>query len=449
MRIELDSGELKSAAGSAVRMDLKGSLDNVPVSIAIQTASAVDLLNPSLSIPLKISADTSGATIQLSGNIERPFKQKDAVFALDMRGARFDNLNTLVKASLPPWGPWSASGKFRMSSSGYEVSSLLLQVGDSMLSGYGKLETKTVPPRIDVMLVAPTIQLDDFRFGDWSPNKIKPVEIKLESNEALQKKKMETRNQAQKLLSREILQRQNANITIRVDQVLSGKDVLGSGKLEAQLNKGRAEIGPVIVNTPGGSAMLKLVYETGEKDVAFELKTEVKHFDYGILARRIDKKSEMRGIFSLDVHVSAQAQYLDDLLRYGKGHIDFAIWPENLKSGLLDIWAVNALMALLPAIDSSNESKVNCAIGRFALSEGKLRHKKFIIDTSRMRVTGKGEADFVTEKIQLYAQPHAKKPQFLSFAIPVELSGRFDDFKVGVRTTDVLEVAGQLATSVI
>lgn len=449
MRIELESGELKSAAGSAVRLDLKGSLDSVPVNIGIQTAAAVDLLNPSLSIPLEINADTSGAAIKLSGNIERPFEQKDAVFALDMRGARFDNLNQLAKASLPPWGPWSASGKFRMSASGYEVSSLQLQVGDSKLGGYGKLDTKTVPPRLDVALNAPAIQLDNFKFGDWSPDKIKPAAVRQESQEAVQKKKAESRNQAQKLLSRDVLQRQNANITVSVDQVLSGKDALGSGKLVAQLKNGRADIGPVVVNTPGGSAMLKLVYEPGEKDVAFEFKTKVKHFDYGILARRVDKKSEMSGVFSLDVDVSAHAQYLEDLLRYGKGYIDFSIWPENLKSGKLDIWAVNALMALLPAIDSSSESKVNCAIGRFTLNDGKLRDKKFLIDTSRMRVTGKGEADFTTRKIQFYAQPRAKTPQFFSFAIPVELTGTFDDFSVGVRPADVLEMTVQLATSVV
>ena len=162
MRIALDSGEIKSAAGSNVKLNLKGSLDSVPVSIAIQTAPAADLLNPSLSIPFKLNADTSGATIKLSGNIERPFAQKDIVLALEMSGTRFDELNALAQVSLPPWGPWSASGKFRMSLAGYEVSSLLLQVGDSQLSGYGKFETMTVPPRIEIALAAPTIQLDDF-----------------------------------------------------------------------------------------------------------------------------------------------------------------------------------------------------------------------------------------------------------------------------------------------
>jgi uncharacterized protein involved in outer membrane biogenesis len=442
MHIALDKGELKSAPGAPVHLNLNGALDKAPISIAIQTATAADLLNPKQSIPFQLDAATSGATIRLSGDVDRPFSQQDVVLALDMQGSRFDNLNALVHASLPPWGPWSASGKFHMTARGYEVSTLLLQVGISQLNGHGKLDTRATPPRLEIELAAPTIQIDDFRFGAWSPEKSPPAAE--QDNQA-----SKPGAQALQLLSRKVLQRQNAYLSVRVEQVLSGNDALGNGKLEARLENGHAEIGPVVVNTPGGSAMFRLNYEPNETDVAFNLRAEAKHFDYGILARRIDKESEMRGIFDMDIEVSARAKQLSELMRYGKGHIDFAVWPGNMKSGLLDVWAVNVLMALLPAVDSTHESKVNCAIGQFTLQDGKLSHKRILVDTSRMRAFGKGSADFTTEKLQFYIRPRSKTPQFLSFAIPVEVSGSFDDFSVGVRAGDLLEVAGDMVTSVI
>ncbi len=442
MHIGLDKGELKSAPGAPVRLNLNGALDKAPVSIAIQTATAADLLNPKLSIPFQLDASISGATIRLSGDVDRPFSQQDVELALDMKGSRFDNLNALAHTSLPPWGPWSASGKFHMTANGYEVSSLLLQVGSTQLNGHGKLDTQAVPPRLDIELAAPTIQIDDFRFGAWSPEKSPPAAE--QDNRA-----GKPGAQAQQLLSRKVLQRQNAYLAVRVEQVLSGKDALGNGKLEARLENGHAEIGPVVVNTPGGSAMFRLNYEPNETDVAFNLRAEAKHFDYGILARRIDKKSEMRGIFDMDIEVSARAKQLSELMRYGKGHIDFAVWPENMKSGLLDVWAVNVLMALLPAVDGTHESKVNCAIGQFTLQDGKLSNKRILVDTTRMRAFGKGSADFTTEQLQFRIKPRPKTPQFLSFAIPVEVNGSFDDFSVGVRAGDVLEVVGDMLTSVI
>ena len=444
MVIAIDTGELKSDAGQPVSLSLRGSLDSVPVSIGIETAKAVDLINPNLAIPFKFNASLSGATIKFAGDIDRPFAKTDIELALEMNGSRLDNLDVLAHTSLPPWGPWSATGKFHMSPAGYEVSSLLLKVGSSELNGHGKVDTKVEPPRIDIELAAPTIQLDDFRFGTWSPEKNARSATAVPVQEG-----NKTSKQAQQMLSPEVLKRQNAHLSVRVDQVISGHDVLGNGNLDARLENGHAVIGPVRVNTPGGSASLLIGYEPGEKDVAFSLRAEASHFDYGILARRIDKKSEMQGTFSLNVNVSARAQYMSELLRYGKGNIDFAVWPQNMKSGLLDVWAVNVLMALLPAIDSTNASVVNCAIGRFVLNDSRLSDKTVLIDTSRMRVTGKGGVDLAKEEIQLYMQPRAKTPQFLSFSIPVELSGKIDDFHVGVSPLDLLETAGQLVTSVV
>lgn len=450
MNIVLDHGELKSAAGAPVYLDLLGSVNKAPVSINIKTAAAADLINPNLPIPFKFNANTSGATINLSGGIDRPLTKKGVELSLEMSGSRFDNLNALTGTALPPWGPWSASGKFSMGASGYEVSRLKLQVGSSQLTGYGKLDTIAAPPRLDIALTAPTIQLDDFRFGDWSPEKSKPVTVNSSDAEVvLSQKANEASTQTQQLLSPEVLARQNAYLSVKVDQVVSGQDVLGSGKLDARLENGRAAVGPVVVNTPGGSASFLLKYEPNKNNVLINLKAVVKQLDYGILARRLDHKSEMSGIVSLDVDVSSRTQYLSDIFKHGKGYVDFSIWPENLKSGLLDVWAVNVLMALLPAIDSSNESKVNCAIGRFVLADGKLSDKSILIDTSRMRVTGKGAVDFDSGKINFYVQPRAKSPQFLSLAIPIEVSGTLDDFSVGVRAGDVVGTVGQFVTSVV
>ncbi|HXY05297.1 MAG TPA: AsmA family protein, partial [Burkholderiaceae bacterium] len=315
MRVALDDGNLKSSAGAAVRLDLRGSVNKVPVSIDIQTAKAADLLNPALPIPFEFDARAADASMTLSGDVERPFSEKEVGFALHMQGSRLDALNTLAHVSLPPWGPWSASGKFRISHGGYELLSLLLQVGTSQLTGHGKIDTTVVPPRIDVALEAPTIQLDDFRFGDWSPEAPGPdARGKHESLEDMRLEAAHEGDRVQQILSPEALRRQNAYLTVRVDHVISGRDMLGSGQLEAKSENGHVVIGPVVVNVPGGSATLRLGYKPGDKSVGASLRVLVNHFDYGILARRIDPETEMRGILSLDVDVRAHAEHISELL---------------------------------------------------------------------------------------------------------------------------------------
>jgi uncharacterized protein involved in outer membrane biogenesis len=450
-KIALESGLLRAAPGDKVRLDLKGTIDDNPVAIGVETASAQDLMNPKLPVPFKLDIEAAATRMELAGAIARPLGNREVELALEVHGTRFDTLDKLARASLPPWGPWSAVGKFRMSARGYEVDDLVLQVRESVLHGKGRFETSSGRPRIEIALAAPNVQLDDFRFEGWSPFEKKPAE---EGDKTLNADEMRIRaaeasKQAQELLSPAMLRRQDAYLTVNVDQVLAGRDKLGSGKLVAKLENGRADIGPVELNVPGGSAKLSLGYEPTDQDVKVDTRIEVNKFDYGILARRIKPDSDLRGTFSLDVDVNSRARYLSDILRHGSGLIDFAVWPQNMQSGTFDMWAVNVLVALIPVVDPGKASKVNCAIGRFELNDGRLKDRIILLDTGRMRVTGKGSVDFSAETLNLRLRPQAKTAQFLSLATPIQVSGTFRNFKIGVSPGDVLETIGRLATSII
>ncbi|MBI3527577.1 MAG: AsmA family protein [Betaproteobacteria bacterium] len=447
-RITVDKGELRADPGMPLRLTLKGALDDVPVSIVLDTARADQLADPRLPLSFKLNAEAADSRVMLSGNIARPIGS-ELELALDAGGTRFDNLNKLTRASLPPWGPWSAIGKFRMSPRGYEVNDLRLQVGESLLNGQGRLDTEGGRPRIGIALAAPIIQLDDFKLGDWSPFEKKPDDkpTTLTADEVRDKAAVAS-DQAQKLLSPEMLRRQDANLKIEVNQVLSGKDKLGSGKLEARLENGRADIGPIELDVPGGSAKLQLGYEPTEQDVKVDLHIDVQKFDYGVLARRIKPESDLRGAFSVTMDVDSRARYLSEILRHGSGRIEFSVWPQSMQAGIFDLWAVNVLVALVPAVDPGKASKVNCAIGRFELSDGKLVDRTILMDTSRMRVTGRGKANFTDENFDLRMRPQAKTAQFLSLATPIQVSGPFNNFKIGVSPGDIIGTVGRLATSI-
>jgi hypothetical protein len=176
---------------------------------------------------------------------------------------------------------------------------------------------------------------------------------------------------------------------------------------------------------------------------------DVKKFDYGVLARRIKPDSDLHGTFSLKMDDDSRALYLSDTLRHGSGRIEFAVWPQNMHSGIFDLWAVNVLVALVPAVDPGKASKVNCAIGRFDLKDGKLTERSIILDTSRMRVNGTGTANFSDEAFKVRMSPQAKTAQFLSLETPIEVGGTFSNFKIGVSPGDIVGTVGRLATSIL
>ncbi|MCU0869224.1 MAG: AsmA family protein, partial [Burkholderiales bacterium] len=214
-RVEIDNGTLAAAPGAPIRLDLVGEVDDTPVKIALSTASAVDLVDPKKRVPMRLEADTSETSLKLEGSVDRDVDKRDVELALAMRGTRFDRLDRLARASLPPWGPWSLDGRFRMSTRGYAVEDLVFRVADSALRGRGVFDTSGRKPRLDIDLHSPRIQLDDFRLGDWSATKKPPADAPpakpLGEAEARAKARDATRH-AQQLLSREVLARQDATL---------------------------------------------------------------------------------------------------------------------------------------------------------------------------------------------------------------------------------------------
>lgn len=451
VRVALERGELRADAGRPVRLDLAGAIDDIPVKLDLETAPAAVLADPARPVTFRFVAEAAQSRLALRGSIARPLGEGDMELDLDAGGPAFDTLDRLTRTDLPPWGPWRLAGRLRMGPSGYEVPNLTVQVGSSRLEGRGRLDTTAVPPRIQVALTAPRIQLDDFPLKDWSPVEKKPTTPgdKPLGLEEIKAKAREASNEAQKMLSLAALRRQDATLTLKVDEVLSGADRLGSGSLEAKLEKGRATLGPALVNIPGGSAEVSLFYEPTDSGVKAGTHMRVDRFDYGILARRLKPGTDLAGRFSLRVDVDSKARYLSDILRLGSGRVEFAVWPQNMKSGVIDLWAVNLLVALAPAVDGGNVSKLNCAIGRFVLDQGRLAEKVIVMDTSRMRVTGRGGANFADETLRLRMTPQAKEPQFLSLALPIEVGGTFQKFSISPTASDVLGMVGRLATSIV
>lgn len=480
LQAALERLSLSAAPGERITLQMLGSVDDQPLSATLRSATARELADPARRVPFDLALEAAGTKLTLSGSMDRDIEARDIELSLAMHGERFNSLDRLLRVSLPPWGPWSADGRFRMSARGYAVDNLLLKVGSSSLKGRGTMDTASGRAKLDIALAAPLIQLDDFKFDGWSAlgndkdkdkekgkdakkgaeaTAARPAKDDAADADALRKKALEASDQVQALLSPAALKQADASLSVQVEQVLSGKDRLGQGRLSARLQNGRAEIGPVLVDMPGGQAKLSLSYEpreaTGKEggkeggDVQADLKIDIDNFDYGVLGRRLKPDSVLEGRFSLKMDVASRAPRLSQMLAHGNGRIEFAVWPKDLRAGVFDLWAVNLLVALLPTVDPKNESTVNCAVGRFALNDGKLAQKQLVIDTSRMRVTGVTSIDFGTEQLHMRLQPQAKAAQFLSLATPIEVRGSFSDYDIGPRPGDVIETAIRLATSII
>lgn len=424
-----------------ITVHMRGSLDGTPAELRVATGTLADFAEDASRVPLSVEANAAGARLTLDGKVMLPLG-RGGELVLMLSGERLDSLSSLARVELPPWRSWSLAGPISMTPTGYEVTKLAVRVGDSRLYGQGRLDLSGSRPRLDMQLSAPEVQLDDFPFEE------RRADRRAVTAESLRATVGRTAEQTQDLLSAAFLRRFDAYFDVTVEHVRSGNDRLGDGVLRAQLVEGRLDISRSEIQLPGGSARLSMAYDPTGAGIALAARVAVERFDYGILARRLHPPTDISGLFSLKLDVSGKAPTLSTFPAHASGHMDFAAWPQNLRSGVFDRWTVNLFFQLLPFIDPGAGTHVNCVVVRVDLKDGKLTPDTLLIDTGRVRVFGEGGADFSTEKVAFRFRPRAKGPVLFSLQPPIDVTGTMTNPRIGVARGSTPETLARFFTSV-
>jgi uncharacterized protein involved in outer membrane biogenesis len=410
----------------------------------LSTGTLADLLRDATHLPFALVAQAAGARLTLDGEVALPLGRA-AKHNIELSGERLDALSGLARVELPAWGPWSLRGPLQMTASGYQVSGLQLRVGDSRLEGNGTLDVSRPRPRLEVRLSAPSIQLDDFPLPERLADPAAPVG----AGERLRRSAGEVAAHSERLLGAGFLRRFDSYLAVEVQEVLAGDDRLADGSLRVQVVDGRVFIGPAELNIPGGTLRLSAEYDPGQSEVALAAGAYVERFDYGIIARRLGRGDNVRGLLSLNLAFAGRAPSLATIMHHADGQVDFAVWPTELESGVFSLWSVNLLLRVVPLIDPGGDAVVNCVVGRFDLKDGRLSDDRIIIDTTRVRVRGAGSANLARDQVAFVFRPRGKGLAVFRLQTPLRVSGTLTDLRFGVEPRDLFESVLRLIASPI
>jgi uncharacterized protein involved in outer membrane biogenesis len=389
----------------------------------------------------------AGATVDVASHVLLPIERQELEVRMTLEGESLEHASELFDYELPPLGPYHLATDLRLTPEDYRIEQMEFRVGESRLRGSGRLDTRGVRPRVDLLLTSDRVQLDDFAVAAdaLSEAQAEPTEPALASPMPAAPSDEELRD----FLSPEGLMGFDARLELQVRQVVSGQDELGRGKLVATLQNGRIEVDPLHIELPGGPFDLRLEYAYAGQDVAARIRAKTEQFDVGPLARRADPETDMTGWISLDMDVEGKAPEYARLLAHANGHLDFLAAPENIETDVFDLWAVSLLKFILPRLDPGPRSTLNCVVARFDLEDGIMDEKVLLIDTTEMVVRGDARVDFVEERIRARLTPAPKKGEFLSLQTRVEVKGSFDDFGIGVPPEELVATVLRFVTSIV
>jgi uncharacterized protein involved in outer membrane biogenesis len=441
-------GEISVKQVNEITMNLQGTIRETPVRFLITGAPLVEYMKAPEELPLKLDIEMLDTRLSFDSRLAIPITNRDVTMALDIEGNRLDNFNDLLKLDLPPLGPVSLTARLDVSKAGYELSTLLVKVNASDLEGRMNFDTTLDKPKVEIELVSNQFRIEDFDVKPPAASGDDLVEDQADTAaEQEERPAAPTTGENRRLLSREVLNKFDADLRLEARQVTSGSDELGSGSLQLSLQGGRLALEPLQIDIPGGGVNVDMSLMHRNENIDFAVSANIDHFDYGVLARRVDRGTDMGGVMSLDVVLESTAPEMSAIMANANGHFDFALLPESFSAEVFDLWAVNLISAIATEVDKDEASKVNCIVVRLGLEAGLLTEKAVFMDTTQMSVAGKVDIDFRKQQIDIMMAPKAKRPEFFSLATPVKVHGSFDDFGVGISPVRAASSAISFITS--
>ncbi len=424
--------------GQPLHLDIDGNVLTFDYTIDLSIGSLEELLTENRSW-MEIKAEIAETKMTFIGDVDLATAARSLVLEAKVGGENLASLSDLVRVDLPPFAAYEVAANLHLEAGKIDLKKMHIQTGTSSLGGTAIIRKKNDNITADLKLRSPLVQIDDFIFENWSWSGEEKTGAEVESStETTEKKpeKEETEGENgakdnRNLLDPELLAKYGGSIEVDAEKVLSGEDILGSGQLHLFLEGGRLQIKPLMVQLPGGKLEIMGSIKPGVEEAEADLKVGIENFDIGVLVRRTKPESDMGGLVNLDMDVQSTATSISELLANGNGYFDFSGKLENFSAGIIDLWAVN-LVAAIVAGAQKDKSQLNCAVGRWSMTDGMLKSDAFFMDTSKIRICAKGEVNLRDQRVDIEVKPSAKKAEFFSLATPLEVKGSFSDINIGI-----------------
>jgi len=421
------NGKINVERGNNLTMNLTGNLKDEPLKLLVTGSPLVDYVERPDNIPLTVDVELAKVKLKFASTLALPISAKDLKLALKIEAERLDSMNKLFKLDLPPVGPLFLDTNMHLTSTGYDLSKLHVKVGNTNLNGKMNLAMNQTIAKLDISLISDMIQINDFNF-DKNKKTVKKKETEKKKETPAKPLTEAEKKKIRNLLSPEVLGKINADIKIEAKQVYSGKDKLGSASAKVTLKNSRLAVEPLVINVPGGGVKVDFSFLPAKNNATIDLKAKIDKFDIGVITRRAKPGTDMGGFLYLDANLHSVTPNLQMMMKNAKGHFDFGIIPKNFSAGIIDLWAVNVVSAIMNKETEEDKSEVNCFLMRFGMEDGVMQDKIVYMDTTNMIVAGTANVNFQTETIDMKLAPKAKKPEFFSLATPIKVNGTFKDF---------------------
>jgi uncharacterized protein involved in outer membrane biogenesis len=418
----------------------KGTYAAAPITGKLIGGALLTLRDKTAPYPVDLHLDNGSTTVSLNGTIDDPANFAGAHLKLVFAGQNMANLYQLTGVPIPATPPFRLSGNLDYANSAFRFENFEGRVGSSDLEGT-ITEAPGEPRRtITANLTSHQVNLADLAgfLGGTPGTKATP------GQDAATKAEIAKADARPGLLPTTPINLPKINIA-NVDLRYRGEHIINKDVpfdnvvVHLIVKDGRITVDPLNFAVGTGTIASSFDLNPVEKhDVALKANIDFRKLQ---LARLMKATHAFAGDGTIagGVDITGTGDSVATLLGAGNGHASVYLQNGGDVSALLvDLAGLQVGDAVLSALGVPNKTVIQCLIGDFALNNGLVTTKTFLVATSEANILGKGTVNLANQTLALALSTQATHFQIGALSTPINIGGT-------LKHPSVLPAAGPLA----
>ncbi len=431
MVINVDTLDNGATAGHALQWKLAGTLDKEAVSGSGKAGAILSLQQQEVSYPVQAHFTIGKTTIAVDGTLTNPRTLAALNVRLKLAGTSMAKLYGITGIPFPETPAFSTEGQLTANFAGkestWQYDKFKGRVGSSDLSGTFNYQSGQPRPHLKATLVSNVLLLKD----------LAPL-IGADSKASKVKRSAATKQPVGKVLPVEPFKTERWT-SIDADVKFTGRRIIRDKQLpiqnlvtELHLQDGVLSLQPLNFGIAGGNLISTIVLDGRGKLIKAKMKISARHLQLQQVLPTFQSMQTSLGEVNGDASLSATGNSIAAMLASSNGEIKAFIDGGTISKLLLEKIGLNIDQIILTQLTGDKQVKLNCMASDFAVTNGVMHARTFLIDTEDAILDVTGHIDLAQEQLALTIKPDTKTLRLTSLRAPFYITGSFNSPQVKV-----------------
>jgi uncharacterized protein involved in outer membrane biogenesis len=436
-KLELDgtvsTAEGKAGAQPQAELQLKGKIENQPLTVHFIGGSALMLRDTEQPYPIDLNVDYGATKLTLKGTVQDPFQWTGANADLTLAGPNLSEIYPLLGIPGPPTPPYRISGKLEREPGLWKFVNTKWHAGNSDLAGDILIDETKKPAFLTAKLVS-----QHLTFADLAPLVGAPPGKT--GNVSAQQKQTQQQLEATGDLFPNVPLHTERLRAMNMDVTLDAKKVVAPDYLPVQalafrvlINNGVATAKPLTLSLVGGGTIAGELMIDAQTDLP-KVRAALKGTDIelGMFFRNSRYFDTTKGKIQGQVSLAGAGKSLAQVMSVVDGHVEAVLNGGSVSSLMVSLAGLQIFDALILYVTGDNRIPILCTLGRLNFQHGTVVFDRTLLDTQKSILHVAGQVALQSQVVNVQVKADPKSFDLLDLHGPVLVQGKIRSPQVSI-----------------